>query len=91
MSQPLPVIPMTTTDSLPPALQDGREINRATILTSRGHPNPGTARDALAEWAQKCNYDAVVGVRLVATAEIITPAEVTTEVKWAAYGTAIGW
>jgi hypothetical protein len=91
MSQPDPVIPMTTTDSLPSALQKGREITRATILTSRGHPNPGSARDGLAEWAQKCNYHAVVGVRLVATAEIITPAEVTTEVKWAAYGTAIGW
>jgi hypothetical protein len=32
-----------------------------------------------------------VGVRLVATPEIVTSAEVTTEVKWAAYGTAIGW
>jgi uncharacterized protein YbjQ (UPF0145 family) len=82
---------MTTTDALPPALQADREIARATILTSRGHPNPGTARNALAEWAQNCNYDAVVGVRLVATAEIVTPAEVLTEVKWAAYGTAIGW
>lgn len=82
---------MTTTDSLPPALLGGREITRATILTSRGHHNPGSARDALAEWAQKCNYDAVVGVRLVPTAEIVNPAEVLTEVKWAAYGTAIGW
>jgi len=82
---------MTTTDSLPPALQAGREINRATILTSRGHHNPGSARDALAEWAQRCNYDAVVGVRLVATAEILNPAEVLTEVRWTAYGTAIGW
>jgi uncharacterized protein YbjQ (UPF0145 family) len=91
MSQPHPVIPMTTIDSLPPALQKGREINRAAILTSKGHPNPGSARDALAEWAQNCNYDAVVGVRLVATSEIVTPAEVITEVKWTAYGTAIGW
>jgi hypothetical protein len=82
---------MTTTDSLPPALQQDRLINRATILTSRGHPNPGSARDGLAEWAQKCNYDAVVGVRLVATAEILFSAEATTDVKWAAYGTAIGW
>jgi uncharacterized protein YbjQ (UPF0145 family) len=82
---------MTTTDSLPPALQGGREITRATILTSRGHQNSGSARDALALWAQQCGYNAVVGVRLVATPEIITPAEVMTEVKWAAYGTAIGW
>ena len=33
----------------------------------------------------------MVGVRLVATAEILNPAEVLTEVRWAAYGTAIGW
>jgi uncharacterized protein YbjQ (UPF0145 family) len=82
---------MTTADSLPPGLQQDRVISRLTILTSRGHPNPGSARDGLAEWAQRCNYDAVVGVRLVATPEIVTSAEVTTEVKWAAYGTAIGW
>jgi hypothetical protein len=89
MSQP--VIPMSTTDSLPQGLQKDHVINRATILTSRGHPNPGSARDALAEWALKCEFDAVVGVRLVATAEKLLPGEDTTEVKWAAYGTAIGW
>jgi uncharacterized protein YbjQ (UPF0145 family) len=82
---------MSTTDSLPHDLQDGRVINRCTVLTSRGHPNPGTARDALAEWALKCEFNAVVGVRMVATAEITSPAEVATEVRWAAYGTAIGW
>jgi hypothetical protein len=86
-----PTIPMTTADTLPPDLQQGRVINRATILTSRGHPNPHTARDGLAEWALKCNYDAVIGVRLLATPEILMPGEITTEVKWAAYGTAIGW
>ncbi len=88
---PDPCIPMTTTDALPQGLPQGQAINRATILTTRGHPNPGTARDALAEWAQKCEFNAVVGVRLVATAEIISPAEVVTDLKWAAYGTAIGW
>jgi hypothetical protein len=82
---------MTTTDSLPPGMLQDRVVTRATILTSRGHPNPGAARNALAEWAQRCNYDAVVAVRLIATAEILLSAEVTTEVKWAAYGTAIGW
>jgi hypothetical protein len=82
---------MSTTDSLPEAQHHGHVINRSCILTSRDHPNPGSARDGLAEWAQKNNYDAVVGVRFVATAEIPTPAEVSTQVKWAAYGTAIGW
>jgi uncharacterized protein YbjQ (UPF0145 family) len=82
---------MTTTDALPQGLPQGQVIARATILTTRGHPNPGTARDALAEWAQKCEFNAVVGVRLVAAAEITAPAEIVTEVKWAAYGTAIGW
>ncbi len=82
---------MSTTDSLPQGLPPDHVINRATILTSRGHPNPGTARDALAEWAQRCDYDAVVGVRLVAVPEILSPAEILTEVKWTAYGTAIGW
>jgi len=88
---PDPCIPVVTTDSLPYGLPDSQVINRATMLTSRGHPNPGTARDALAEWAQRCNFNAVVGVRLVATSEILNPAEVLTEVRWAAYGTAIGW
>jgi hypothetical protein len=89
--EPATVIPMSTTDILPQGLQEGRVVNRSTILTSRGHPNPGSARDGLAEWAQQNNFDAVVGVRLVATPEILLPGEVTTEVKWAAYGTAIGW
>jgi uncharacterized protein YbjQ (UPF0145 family) len=88
---PETLIPMCTTDNLPPALQQGREINRVCILTSRDHPNPGEARDGLAQWAQKNNFDAVVGVRFVATSEVLTPAEITTAVRWAAYGTAIGW
>lgn len=82
---------MTTCDALPPDLQQGRVINRATILTSRGHPNPHMARDGLAKWAQKNNFDAVIGVRLLATAEKPLPGMETTEVTWAAYGTAIGW
>jgi hypothetical protein len=82
---------MSTTDSLPEAQHQGHVINRCCILTSRDHPNPGSARDGLAEWAQKNNFDAVVGVRIVAVPEIPNPAEVLTQVKWAAYGTAIGW
>jgi uncharacterized protein YbjQ (UPF0145 family) len=61
------------------------------ILTSRGHPNPGSARDALAEWAQRSNFDAVIGVRFVAIPEVISEEDPTSVVKWAAYGTAIGW
>src|SRR5258708_34654686 len=90
MSEP-PVLPMSTTDTLPQGLPKDHVINRSGILTSRGHPNHGTARDALAEWAQTCNYDAGVGVRFVATAERLNPGEGTTEVKWAASGTATGW
>jgi hypothetical protein len=82
---------MSTTDSLPEAQHQGHVINRSCILTSRDHPNPGSARDGLAEWAQKNNFDAVVGVRIVAVPEIPNPAEVLTQVRWAAYGTAIGW
>jgi len=88
---PAPTIPMTTADALPADLQNGRAINRATILTSRGHPNPHSARDGLAHWAEKNNFNAVVGVRLLATPEVLLPGEHTTEVRWAAYGTAIGW
>ena len=88
---PETVIPMSTTDTLLEAQHQGHVINRACILTSRDHPNPGSARDGLAEWAQKNNFDAVIGVRMVATSEVLTPAEITTETKWAAYGTAIGW
>jgi hypothetical protein len=82
---------MSTTDSLPEAQHQGHVINRSCILTSRDHPNPGSARDGLAEWAQKNNFDAVIGVRIVAVPEIPNPAEVLTQVRWAAYGTAIGW
>jgi len=88
---PETVIPMSTMDTLPEAQHQGHVINRACILTSRDHPNPGSARDGLAEWAQKNNFNAVIGVRMVATSEVLTPAEITTETKWAAYGTAIGW
>jgi hypothetical protein len=89
MSQP--VIPMSTTDTLPQALQQVRVINRASILTSHGHPNPGSARNALAEWAQRSNFDAVVGVGFLAIPEITAPEEIRTTVKWTAFGTAIGW
>jgi uncharacterized protein YbjQ (UPF0145 family) len=82
---------MSTTDTLPEGLPQGCVINRTAIMTSRNHNTPGDARDGLAEWAQKCNYNAVVGVRLLATAELINPGDDTTDTKWAAYGTAIGW
>jgi hypothetical protein len=85
------VIPMSTTDSLLEAQYQGHVINRACILTSRDHQNPGDARDGLAEWAQKNNFDAVVGVCFVATSEVLTLADIQTAVRWAAYGTAIGW
>ena len=81
---------MVTTDALPQGLQQGA-VNRCAVLTSRHHTTPGEARDALAEWAQRGNYDAVVGVRLVATPEVNRPGVQTTETVWAAYGTAIGW
>jgi hypothetical protein len=85
------VIPMSTTETLPQGLPEGRVINRCAILTSRDHPNPGSARDSLAEWAQRSNFDAVVGVQLIAVPEVVAPGESRTVVKWAAYGTAIGW
>jgi len=78
-------------DTLPHGLPHECVINRSTVLASRHHPTPGEARNALAEWALRSNYNAVVGVRFVATAERLLPGEETTEVKWAAYGTAIGW
>ncbi|HEY2691792.1 MAG TPA: hypothetical protein VGJ50_25385 [Streptosporangiaceae bacterium] len=81
---------MSTTDTLPQGLQ-GHEITRTNILTSRGHVNPGSARDALADWAYSNGFNAIVGVRLVAIPEVTAPEEVTTVVRWAAYGTAIGW
>jgi hypothetical protein len=85
------VIPMCTTETLPHGLPEGHVINRCAILTSRDHPNPGSARDGLAEWAQRSNFDAVVGVQLIAVPEVVAPGESRTVVKWAAYGTAIGW
>ena len=85
------VIPMSTTDTLPQDVQEGRVINRATILTSRDHPDPGSARDGLADWALRNDFDAVVGVRMLAIPEIVAPGKATSVIKWAAYGTAIGW
>jgi hypothetical protein len=86
-----PVLPMSTLDTLPQGLPEGSVISRSAVLASRHHATPGEARDALAEWAQRCEYDAVVGVRFVATAERLNPGEGTTSTLWAAYGTAIGW
>jgi hypothetical protein len=37
------------------------------------------------------DFDAVVGVRVVAIPEIVAPGVEVTVVKWAACGTAIGW
>ena len=85
------VIPMSTTDTLPQDVQEGRVINRATILTSRDHPDPGSARDGLADWALRNDFDAVVGVRMLAIPEIVAPGIEVTVVKWAASGTAIAW
>lgn len=88
---PVTTVPMSTADTLPQGLPQGCVISRTTILTTRNHNTPGDARDALAEWAEKCNYNAVIGVRLVATVEKNYSGEETTDTKWAAYGTAIGW
>jgi uncharacterized protein YbjQ (UPF0145 family) len=82
---------MSTMDTLPQGIPQDHVVNRSAVLASRHHATPGEARDALAQWALKCEYDAVVGVRFVATAERLLVGEETTEVKWAAYGTAIGW
>jgi len=85
------VIPMSTTDTLPQDVQKGRVINRSAILTSRDHPDPGSARDGLADWALRNDFDAVIGVRMLAIPEIVAPGKSTSVIKWAAYGTAIGW
>lgn len=85
------VIPMTTTDTLPHDVQEGRAITRSAILTSRDHPDPASARDGLADWALRNDFDAVIGVSFLAIPEVVAPGHATTVVKWAAYGTAIGW
>jgi hypothetical protein len=43
------VIPMSTTDTLPHDVLKGRAVHRTAILTSRDHPDPGSARDGLAD------------------------------------------
>ena len=85
------VIPMSTTATLPQDVQKGRVVNRSAILTSRDHPDPGSARDGLADWALRNDFDAVIGVSFIAIAEIVAPGKSTSVIKWAAYGTAIGW
>jgi hypothetical protein len=85
------VIPMTTTNTLPQDVQEGQVVNRSAILTSRDHPDPGSARDGLADWAVRNNFDAVIGVCFLAIPEIVAPGTSTSVIKWAAYGTAIGW
>jgi hypothetical protein len=91
-------IPMSTTDTLPPAFGGDREIKRMELVEVWGYKNPQEAEDAVRNWAQMNDYDAVVGVRILGIPDVIggtvpngLASGTRTEFYWALYGTAIGW
>jgi uncharacterized protein YbjQ (UPF0145 family) len=90
-------IPITTADTLPPALGGSREVNRMKVIKFTGYSHPTEAQEKLMARAQELGYDAVIGVhflaypRVHAQAHSAGSAPITTETLWAVYGTAIGW
>jgi uncharacterized protein YbjQ (UPF0145 family) len=90
-------IPITTADTLPPALGGSREVKRMRVIKYTGYSHPGAAQNKLIARAQELGYDAVIGVHFLAYPEVYAPAygigsaPITTEIRWAVYGTAIGW
>jgi hypothetical protein len=91
------IIPMSTTDTLPRAFGGDREVTRMELVEIWNCESPATAEEALKEWAQMNNYDAVIGVRLLGvpnvTGQVNGPygGSTNTVFSWAVYGTAIGW
>jgi len=90
-------IPITTADTLPPALGGNREVKRIRVIKFTNHSSATEAQNKLIARAQELGYDAVVGVRFIAYPDVTAPtyvagsAPINTHILWAVYGTAIGW
>jgi hypothetical protein len=81
---------MCTTDKIPgPA--GNYEVNRVSVTWSTDHANMRAAHDALEAWALQNNFDAVVGIRIEPHPAGSYTAPYSTGLRWAIYGTAIGW
>jgi uncharacterized protein YbjQ (UPF0145 family) len=89
--------PITTADTLPPALGGNREVKRMRVIKFTHHSSANEAQNKLMARAQELGYDAVVGVRFIAYPITTAPNTVSgsgridTRIEWAVYGTAIGW
>jgi uncharacterized protein YbjQ (UPF0145 family) len=90
-------IPITTADTLPPALGGGQEVKRMKVIKFTGYGHPSDAQEKLIARANELGYDAVIGVRFLAYSEedsragAASSAPNNTKTRWAIYGTAIGW
>jgi uncharacterized protein YbjQ (UPF0145 family) len=89
--------PITTADTLPPALGGNREVKRMRVIKFTHHSSANEAQKKLIARAQELGYDAVVGVHFLAYPMTIAPNTKSgserpgTHTRWAVYGTAIGW
>jgi hypothetical protein len=91
-------IPLTTADRLPPEFGGSRQVGRMKIVEFSGCANLAEAEDRLRQWVHVNDYDAVVGVRILAVPNVIGTTVANglasgtyTEVTWGIYGTAMGW
>jgi hypothetical protein len=90
-------IPITTADTLPRSLGGDREIKRMELVRRGGYKKMALAEDALKEWVETNGYDAVVGVRFLAVPDVYArgqsmgSSEISTEIRFIIYGTAIAW
>jgi hypothetical protein len=92
-------IPISTTDTLPPALGGDRAVTRMSLTWATGHRSFADAEQWIVDSARAHNYDAVVGVRFVPVPYVsassmaggLGTSETSTECQWTVYGTAIAW
>ena len=79
-----PTIAVFTTD-MPIGLSEDHTIQRTGIVWSGAQTDMRSAYDSLVQRAAQAGYNAIVGLRFVAT-----PA-VEAHPRWDCYGTGIGW
>lgn len=104
MTSPKPkYIPLSTTDTIP--YETGALVINSMLTWVVGNKSVGDAEVALADWARKHNWDAIVGVRFLVVPDVagkistegqfgmysIVSGTTSTTTKYAAYGTAIRW
>lgn len=92
------LIPVSTTESLPPSLGGDYEIKKIKLVKFWGYETPEDAEKALISWVQLNDYDAVTGVRFIGIPNVIgstvpngLASATRTEIDWMVYGTAVRW